>query len=56
MLSESAVTMLPPGEKTIVVSLLGVVPKRGTNKFRLTVKMRYVNLQLGKKVFKFEGM
>jgi hypothetical protein len=33
-----------------------VVPKRGNNKFRLTVNMRYVNRHLGKKVFKFEGL
>ena len=55
MLAENAVTELPPGEKPTVVSPLGVVPKRGTNKFRLTVNMRYVNRHLGKKVFKFEG-
>jgi hypothetical protein len=56
MLAEGAVTRLPPGEKPTVVSPLGVVPKRGTNKFRLTVNMRYVNRHLGKKVFKFEGL
>ena len=39
MLAENAVTRLPPGEKPLVVSPLGVVPKRGTNKFRLTVNI-----------------
>jgi hypothetical protein len=56
MLAENAVTELPPGEKTTVVSSLGVVPKRGTNKFCLTVNMRYVNRHLGKIVFKFAGL
>ena len=56
MTKENAVTLLPPGEKLWVVSLLGVVPERGINKFRLTVNMRYVNRYLGKKVFKFEGL
>ncbi len=56
MLAENAMTGLPPGEKPMVVSPLGVVPKRGTGKFRLTVKLRYVNRHLGKKVFKFEGL
>jgi hypothetical protein len=50
------VTRLPPGKKPMVVSPLGVVPKRKTNKFRLAVNMRYVNQHLGKKVFKFEGL
>ena len=36
MLAEGAVTRLPPGEKPMVLSHLGVMPKRGTNKFRLT--------------------
>jgi hypothetical protein len=31
------------------------VPKRGTDKFRLTLNMRYVNKHLRKKAFKFEG-
>ena len=39
-----------------MVSPLGVVPKRGTDKFRLTVNMRYVTKHLGKKAFKFEGL
>jgi hypothetical protein len=56
MLAKGDVTRLPPGENPMVVSPLGVVPKRGTNKFRLTVNMRYVNQHLGKKVFKFEGL
>ena len=53
--AENAVTRLPPGEKPMVVSPLGVVPKRRTNKFRLTVNMMYVNRHVVKKVFKFEG-
>ena len=56
MLTANAVTLLPPGEKPTEVSPLGVVPKRGTDKFRLTVNMRYVNRHLGKKVSKFEGL
>jgi hypothetical protein len=56
MLAADAVTLLPPGEKPMVVSPLGVVPKRGIDKFRLTVNMRYVNKHLGKKAFKFEGL
>ena len=34
MLAENAVTELPPGEKPTIVIPLGMVPKRGTNKFR----------------------
>jgi len=56
MVTEKAVTMLPPGEKPYVMSPLGVVPKRGIDKFRLTVNMRYVNLHLGQKVFNLEGL
>jgi hypothetical protein len=56
MMAEGVVTRLPPGEKPMVVSPLGVVPKRGNNKFRLTVNMRYVNRHLGNKVFKFVGL
>ena len=56
MLAEGVVTKQPPVEKPMVVSPLGVVPKRGNNKFRLIVNMRYVNRHLGKKVFKFEGL
>ncbi len=48
--------MLPPSEKPWVVSTLGVVPKKGTDMFRLTVNNRYVNGDLGKKAFKFEGL
>jgi hypothetical protein len=32
-----------------VLSLLGVVLKRGTDKFRLTVNMRYVSRHIGQK-------
>ncbi len=35
MVAEKAITMLPPGEKPWVVSPLGVVPKKGADKFRL---------------------
>ena len=56
MTSENAVTKLPPGEKPWVVSPLGVVPKRGTDKFRLTVNMRYVNSYLGKKSLQVRGV
>ena len=38
-----------------MVSLLGVVPKPGSNEFRLVINMRYVNNFLSKRVFKFEG-
>jgi hypothetical protein len=56
MVAEKAITMLPPGEKPWVVSPLEVVPKKGTDKFRLTFNMKYVNGHLGKKAFKFEGL
>ena len=56
MLADHAVTLLPSGEKPTVVSPLGVVPKRGTSKFRLTVNMQYVNRLLGNKVFKLERL
>ena len=56
MMATGAVTMLPEGEKPWVVSPLGVVPNKGTYKFRLTVNMRYVNRHLGEKKFKMEGM
>ncbi len=56
MLAAGAVTSLPPGEKPLVVSPLGVVPKRGTDKFRLIVNMRYVNKHLGENAFKFKGL
>jgi len=56
MIVENAVTRLPLGVKPTIVSLLGVVPKRITNKLRLTANMSYVNRHLGKKVFKFEGL
>ncbi len=42
MLAAHAVTLLPLGEKTTVVSPLGVVPKRETSKFRRTVNVRYI--------------
>jgi len=45
-----------PGEMPMVGSLLEVVPKRGTNKFRLTINMRSVKRHIGKQVFKFEGL
>jgi hypothetical protein len=56
MLVANVFTLLPPCEKPAVVSPLGVVPKRGTAKFRLTVNMRYVNRHLGTNVFKLKGL
>jgi hypothetical protein len=56
MVVEEVVMILLPGEKPWVVSPLGVMPKRGANKFRLTVNMTYVDRHLGKKPFKFEGL
>ncbi len=56
MLASTDVTLLIPGEKPAAVSPLAVVLKRGMDKFRLTVNMRYVNRHLGNKVFKFEGL
>jgi hypothetical protein len=38
------------------VSPLGVIPKKGLDKFRLTVNMRYVNRHLGEKKFKMDGL
>ncbi len=35
---------------------LGVVPQKCTDKFRLTVNMRYVNGHFGKTTFKFDGL
>jgi len=56
MVTEKAVTMLPPREKPWVVSILEVVPKRGTGKFYLAVNTRYGNCHICKKAFKFEGL
>ncbi len=56
ILAVNVVTLLPPGEKPAVVSPLRMVLKRGTDKFLLTVNMRYDNRHLGNKVFKFEGL
>ena len=56
MVTKKAFTLLPLGEKPWVVSPLRVVPKGETDKFRHTVKMRYVNHHLGQKAFKFEGL
>ena len=56
MLAADAVTLMPPGVKPLVVSPLGVVPKRGTDQFRLAVNMRYVNKHLGEKAFKFKRL
>jgi hypothetical protein len=56
MLVENAVTLSPPSETPRVVSSLGMVRKPRTYKFRLAVNMRYVNLHLGSKGFKFEGL
>jgi len=56
MLAAQSVTLLPPGDKPTVVSPLGLMPKRRTTKFRLTVNMRYMNRHLGKKAFTFKGL
>jgi hypothetical protein len=56
MLAGNAVTLLPPSKRPWVGSPLGVVRKPRTNKFRLTVYMRYVNRHVGNKAFKFEGL
>ena len=56
MMAEYAITILSRGENHWVVSPGEVVQKNGTNKFRLTVNMRYVNRQLGPKHFEFEGL
>ena len=49
MVTRKAITMLSLGESPWVLSLLGVVLKRGTDKFRLTVNMRYVSRHIGQK-------
>ncbi len=49
MVAANDATLLPLGEKPLVVNPLRVVPKPRTDKFRLTVDMRYVNRHLGKK-------
>ncbi len=56
MVAANAITLLPLGEKILVVNPLGVVQKPRTDKFRLTVNMRYVYRHQGKKAFKFEGL
>ena len=55
--AKTSLTRLLPGENPMVVmSPLGLVLKWETNKFRLTVNIRYVNRHMEKKVFKFEGL
>ncbi len=39
-----------------MVNTRGVGPKRETDKFRLTINMRYVNKHLGNEAFKFKGL
>ena len=56
MVEASAVSALPTGVISTVVSPLGVVPKPHSDKLRLVVIMRYVNNHLVKRVFKFEGL
>jgi hypothetical protein len=56
MLAADAVTLLPPRGEANGGEPFGVVLKRGTDKFRLTVNMRYVNKHLRKKAFKLEGL
>jgi hypothetical protein len=41
MMPARVLMMLPPGEGPWVVNPLGVAPRRGTDKFRLMVNMRY---------------
>ena len=47
MVAEKAIMMLPPSEKPWVGSPLGMVLKKGTDEFRLTVNIRYVYGHLG---------
>jgi hypothetical protein len=49
MLTATVVTLLPPSDKHTVASPLGVVPKRGTDKFPLTVNIRYDNRHMEKR-------
>ncbi len=56
MVAANTVTLLPRGEKPMVMSPLGMVHIMGTDKLRLLVNMRYVNRHLGRKAFKFKGM
>ena len=56
MLATGAISILPKLERPIVVIPLGVVPKGTERKFRLIINTRYVNQNLVKKKFKFEGL
>jgi hypothetical protein len=56
MLETGAVSALPSGVLPTVISPLGVVPKSNSEKLRLVVNMKYVNMHLSKRVFKFEGL
>ena len=56
MAKKNTGSMLPPSEKPWLVSRLGMVPKRGTSKFRLTINMMYVHRYLCQKAFKLEGL
>jgi hypothetical protein len=51
-----AASALPTGVIPTVVSPLGVVSKPHSEKVRRIVNMRYVNIHLVKRVFKFEGL
>jgi chromosome condensin MukBEF complex kleisin-like MukF subunit len=48
MLEGNAIILLPPCEKPMVVSYLGVVRKREMAKFRLTLSLQCVNRHMGK--------
>jgi hypothetical protein len=56
MLEAGAVSILPSGVLPTIISPLGVVPKPNSEKLRLVVNMKYVNMHLSKRVFKFEGL
>jgi len=56
MLEPCAVSAIPSGVLPAVISPLGVVPKPNSEKLRLIVNMKYVNIHLSKRVFKIEGL
>jgi hypothetical protein len=56
MVEAGALTRFLRGQRPMVVSPIGVVPKPHLDKFRVVINMRYVNKHLAKKVFKFEGL
>ncbi len=56
MVEVGALIRLPKGQRPAVVTQIKVVRKPRSDKFRLVIKLRYVNQYLAKKVFKFEGL